>query len=48
MDPRPARPAHVPAGDTLLAEGDAPTEIYVIEEGEVDVVMSDGRGTEHP
>lgn len=35
------------AGDTMLAEGDAPTEIYVIEEGSVDVLMSDGRGGEH-
>ena len=36
-----------PAGATVLAEGDAPTEIYVIDEGEVDVLMSDTRGGEH-
>ncbi len=35
------------AGETMLAEGDAPTEIYVIEEGSVDVLMADGRGGEH-
>ena len=35
------------AGETMLAEGDEPTEIYVIEEGTVDVLMTDGRGVEH-
>ncbi len=35
------------AGDTMLAEGDAPTEIYIIDVGTADVVMTDGRGGEH-
>ncbi|HEV8461362.1 MAG TPA: patatin-like phospholipase family protein [Gaiellaceae bacterium] len=35
------------AGETMLAEGDAPSEIYVIEDGSVDVLMTDARGAEH-
>ena len=35
------------AGDTLLAQGDAPNAIYLVEHGSVDVLMSDGRGAEH-
>ena len=35
------------AGDTMLAEGDAPSEIYVIDEGSADVIMTDARGREH-
>ena len=35
------------AGDTMLAEGDAPSEIYVVDEGTVEVVMTDARGREH-
>src|SRR5581483_10767195 len=35
------------AGETMLAEGDAPSEIYIVEDGAVDILMSDGRGSEH-
>jgi NTE family protein len=35
------------AGETMLAEGDAPSEIYVIEDGSADVLMTDARGGEH-
>ena len=35
------------SGDVLLAEGDSPRGIYVLEEGSVDVVISDPGGREH-
>jgi NTE family protein len=35
------------AGQTILAEGDAPGELYIVESGETDVFMEDDRGNEH-
>jgi NTE family protein len=35
------------AGQTILAEGDAPSEIYIVESGETAVYMEDDRGNEH-
>jgi NTE family protein len=34
-------------GDVLLAEGDSPRGIYVLEQGSVDVVITDSSGHEH-
>ena len=35
------------SGQTILAEGDAPGEIYIVRSGEADVYMQDDRGVEH-
>lgn len=35
------------AGETILLEGDAPSELYVIDEGIASVLITDGRGREH-
>lgn len=35
------------AGETLLAEGDAPGEVYIVESGDLDVLMADDRGEQH-
>ena len=35
------------AGQTILAEGDAPGEIYILQSGEADVLMEDDRGEQH-
>jgi NTE family protein len=35
------------AGETLLAEGDAPSDIYIIQSGQADVFMADDRGEPH-
>src|SRR5579864_8152671 len=38
---------HFPAGSTVIAEGDALHEIYIIQSGAVEVVIADQRGGEH-
>src|SRR6476646_4941262 len=35
------------AGETILAEGDSPGEIFIIQSGEADVFMEDDRGEQH-
>ena len=35
------------AGETILAEGDSPGEIFIIQTGEADVFMEDDRGEQH-
>ena len=35
------------AGETILAEGDSPGEIFIIQTGEADVLMEDDRGEQH-
>ena len=34
-------------GEMLLAEGDAPAQVYIVESGELEVHMSDDRGEQH-
>ena len=35
------------AGETILGEGDTPTEVYIIQSGEADIFMEDERGEQH-
>ena len=38
---------HFPAGSTILAEGDTMTEIYVVQSGSAELVVTDREGMEH-
>ena len=38
---------HFPAGTTILAEGDTMTEIYVVQSGSAELVVTDREGMEH-